>query len=175
MSYWTIFLQPTIQKSWQIVFQECLSLAHGLHNANFDWQWPVSHCLHMPVPARHSTAHRLLPFSQQVTAHAMDVLFPACAKLSLWQDITDWPSGPHPTLFLHRSNGQGIRLTINHHIVPRLRICGAWLSYVKGHVQLQFPLVSLWNRHMLTVLLTMQQRVDVWDFDFLWSSIIILL
>jgi len=54
---------------------------------------------------------------------------------------------------------------INHHVAPRLRIRGAWLSYVKGHVQLHFPLVSLWNRHMLTILLTMQQRVDVWDFD----------
>lgn len=108
------------------------------------WLTMASVTLLFAVPARHSTAHRLVPFSQQVTAYAVDVSFLACAKLSLWQDITDRPSG------------QGIRLTVNHHVVPRLRIRGVWLSYVKGHVQLQFPLVSLWNRHMLTVLLTMQ-------------------
>jgi hypothetical protein len=154
MSYWTLFLQPSVQKAGKLCFK-IVSLAHRLHNANFDWQWPVSHCcLHMWC--QHATAlhiGRILWVSK------------SCVKLSLWQDITDWPSGTHPTFFLHRHSGQGIiRLTINHHEVARLRICAAWLFSIKGHVQIQFPLVSLWKRHMLTVLLTMQQR-----FHILWT------
>lgn len=165
------FFQPTIQKGWQIGSQECLSLADGLHNANFDWQWPVSHCC-LYVRCQHATAlHTGWFLSVSKSLHMLCWHVRSCLFDKTLQ------TGPvvHILLFLHKHSGQGIRLIINHHIVPRLRICGAWPSYVKGHVQLQFPLVSLRNRHMLTVLLTMQQRVAVWNFDFLWLSILILL
>jgi hypothetical protein len=75
------------------------------------------------VPAHHSTAHRPDPVSQQVTDYAVDVLFLACARSCLSDKTLQ--TGPVAHILYCSStvnSGQGIRLNINDHVVPRLRI-----------------------------------------------------
>jgi hypothetical protein len=152
------------------VFQDCLSFGHGLNNVSFDWQMPVSHgWLHTWF--QHATAMhmgRILGVNKSLTMrHVQGIV-----SLIRHYRLVQWPiSCTLPPLI------QWLGHKANHQSSCRAKIWirAAWPSSVKDNVRLQFLLVSLWNRHVLTVLLTVQQRVDDRDFHFLWSSILILL
>jgi hypothetical protein len=104
------------------------------------------------MPAHHSTAHGLDSLSQQISDYE------ACARNCFFDKILQ--TGPVAHV---------LRLTINHHVVPRLWVCGAWPSSIKGNTQLQFLLVSLWNRHRLS---PANNTAESWCLGF-WPFVII--
>jgi hypothetical protein len=109
------------------------------------------------VPACHSTAHRLDPLSQQVKVVFLTRHY-RLAQLSTSYILPPQAQCPGNHMASHQSSRSA---------KPDCLTSRATCNF-------NFLLLSLWNRHILTILLTTQQRVDVWDFDFLWSYTLIL-
>jgi hypothetical protein len=145
LNMWNSFIQPVVTKGLMVCIMPSLTGNDQLH---------VNFCMFITVmPACHSPTHRLdfnMTWNNSVSHWLCSgCIIPGMCTNSLFnKHVTDWLSGPHPALFLHRHSSQGITLTISHHVVPRIRIYGAWLPPVKTNVWLQI-LPILWNNYML--------------------------